>query len=721
MRVVALDVGSTTCKYVYCTREGDLIAQAYERHSARPAAMVLRFLEELESTHGLSPGQDRILLTGSGCGFIAPLVGGKVIQEVVAVAAAVEARHPAVRFVSEIGGEDMKAVFFTGSALRNKQVFMQSACSGGTGAFIEKTARRLQVPLEQLAGMTYADRTLYRVSSKCGIFAEADANSLVKAGVAVEDIIASLFEAVVYQNLSTMTHGNTPLPEVLLLGGPNAFFLGLQQAWRRHLDTLWKERGVELPAGRDVEDLVHVPEQALYYAALGCLEVGRDEPPDVAVYTGADRLREWVEGASSDARSKEGRRGLCETAAELDAFLKAYANTAGAEPPAARRLAPDAKVVIGCDFGSVTAKAVCLSPGREIVFSCYAMSRGNPIEDAKSLFRQLATVVADANVAAVSVTGYGKDLLTDIVGADCPIVETVAHATAGLHFFPDADCICDVGGTDVKIMILSRGTVSDFRLNSQCSSGNGAFLQGVAERFDIPLDEIAQRAFSARYMPRLAMGCGVFLQSDIINQQRRGWQAEEILAALCTVLPLNVWIYAGGLANLKVIGRKFILQGGTHRNLAVVKAQVDFIRARVPDAEVVVHPYPGEAGALGAALVALEWWEAGHATRFRGLSVLENLNYRTTTSALTRCPWCQSHCQRTFIDVELPGAPGRSWSKVPLEPGWERIIVNNSCPKGLQEDVQEVKAVKDELERIKDAYPNIGQLARRHAFHLHPA
>jgi len=47
-------------------------------------------------------------------------------------------------------------------------------------------------------------------------------------------------------------------------------------------------------------------------------------------------------------------------------------------------------------------------------------------------------------------------------------------------------------------------------------------------------------------MPQLSMGCGVFLQSDIVNQQRKGWQAEEILAALCSILPLNVWIYAAG-------------------------------------------------------------------------------------------------------------------------------------------------------------------------------
>ena len=219
----------------------------------------------------------------------------------------------------------------------------------------------------------------------------------------------------------------------------------------------------------------------------------------------------------------------------------------------------------------------------------------------------LREVIGDGKILGLGITGYGKDLLKGILGADCGVVETIAHASAGLHYFPDADCICDVGGVDVKIMILKNGAVSDFRLNSQCSSGNGAFLQGVAERFSIPLSEIADGAFRAQAMPQLSMGCGVFLQSDIVNQQRKGWQAEEILAALCSILPLNVWIYAGGLNNLAHVGKKYILQGGTHKNLAVVKTQVDFIRSKVPDAEVVVHPYSGEAGAIGAALVALDW------------------------------------------------------------------------------------------------------------------
>ncbi|HZL85743.1 MAG TPA: BadF/BadG/BcrA/BcrD ATPase family protein [Candidatus Krumholzibacteria bacterium] len=779
--ICGIDVGSTTCKYLLATSKGETVAQAYERHNTRQAEKVLEFLRRLEQEHGLTAGRDHVFFTGSGAGLIAPLVGGKIVQEVVAVAAAVERLHPAVSFVSEIGGEDMKTIFFTGQgSMRSKQVLMQSACSGGTGTFVEKTARKLDIPIEQLSDMRYTGHTLHKVSSKCGIFAEADSNTLLKAGVPVEEIIASLFEAVVYQNLSSLTRGNTPLPQILLLGGPNLFFKGLQEAWRHHLTRLWEERKIELPAGTSPEDAILVPQEALYYAALGCVETGMREPAHVGLYSGADKLQWWIEVGQHEEKKKSGRGGLWTTTEELEAFKAHYGEggsgngqtagngngsngngheaghgngngnghavapngnghavasngngangnghghpvahveqDSGARSPVETKKTRVAEIVVGCDFGSTTAKAVCLGPDKEIVFSCYALSKGNPIEDAKSLFQQIEAGIDGARIAGLGITGYGKDLLKTIVGADCAVVETIAHASAGLRYFPDADCICDVGGVDVKIMILRNGTVSDFRLNSQCSSGNGAFLQGVAERFGIPLTEMADGAFRAEAVPQLSMGCGVFLQSDIVNQQRKGWQAEEILGGLCAILPLNVWIYAGGLNNVGQAGRKFILQGGTHKNLAVVKTQVDFLKSKVPDAEIFVHPYSGEAGAIGAALVALDWWENGGQSAFRGFDTIQELNYKTTTSTDTVCHWCPVNCQRSFIDVELEGGGGREWSNVKLERGWERVIVNNSCPKGLVEDANEMRVIKTEMEKTRHDFPNVADLVRKDAF-----
>src|SRR5262245_40509542 len=139
-----MDVGSTTVKYVLKADDGAIVARAYERHNTRQAEKVLEFLGKLEHFHGLTPGRDRIFFTGSGAGLLAEHTGGKTYQEVVAVAASVDKLHPNVRFVSEIGGEDMKTIFFTGDGdAKSKQVMMQSACSGGTGTFVEKTARKL--------------------------------------------------------------------------------------------------------------------------------------------------------------------------------------------------------------------------------------------------------------------------------------------------------------------------------------------------------------------------------------------------------------------------------------------------------------------------------------------------------------------------------------------------------------------------------------------------
>jgi predicted CoA-substrate-specific enzyme activase len=723
MKHLGMDVGSTTVKAVL-VENGETLWKDYQRHATRQAEKSLEFLNHLEVEHDLCPGQDRIYVTGSGAGMLAPLLGAKFVQEVVAVAQAVERLHPSVRFVSEIGGEDMKTVFFTPTSNGTaKQVYMQSACSGGTGTFIEKTARKLHIEPADLSAMAYRDLSLHKVSSKCGIFAEADANTLVKSGVPVEEIIASLFEAVVHQNLATLTKGNTPAPEALLLGGPNLFFSGLQQAWRHHLERVWSERGIELPDGKCIEELILVPDDALYYACLGCIEVGRGDAGEAAVYQGTGALRHWVDEEQHAQKASDGDSALISGPDELAAFIARYAPASETPESALRTETAEPSrhpgsvtvpVYLGCDFGSTTAKAVVIDSDGELLFQSYVMSEGNPIEDAKACLREVREAGFE-DLAGVAITGYGKDLLKDIVGADVAVVETVAHAAAALHFFPDADAICDVGGCDVKIMLLRQGTVADFRLNSQCSSGNGAFLQGVAERYDLALESYAERAFEARAIPTLAMGCGVFLQSDIVNQQRKGWAAEEIMAGLAAVLPLNVWIYAGQLQNLGHAGRKFILQGGTHRNLAVVKAQVDFIEGRVPDAEVVVHPYPGEAGAIGAALCARD---RDHAlpSRFRGYEQIEALRYRSTTNQDTTCNWCSVNCRRTFIDVELPEGEGRTWSKVPLESGWERVISGNSCPKGLLEDAREMRLVKAQMEDVKRDNPNLAEMVREQGF-----
>ena len=59
-----------------------------------------------------SPGNCRMFITGSGGNALGTLIGAKFVQEVNAVALAVEKLHPEVNSVIELGGQDAKIIIF---------------------------------------------------------------------------------------------------------------------------------------------------------------------------------------------------------------------------------------------------------------------------------------------------------------------------------------------------------------------------------------------------------------------------------------------------------------------------------------------------------------------------------------------------------------------------------------------------------------------------------
>ena len=184
---------------------------------------------------------------------------------------------------------------------------------------------------------------------------------------------------------------------------------------------------------------------------------------------------------------------------------------------------------------------------------------------------QVESQGAKLDVLGVGTTGYAKDVLKDVLKADVALVETVAHTESAMKFYKNPHVIVDVGGQDIKLIVLKDGRVKDFKLNTQCSAGNGYFLQGTAEGLGYKVEQYADIAFSATTMPVFGYGCAVFMQSDIVNFQRQGWRGEEILAGLAAVLPKNIFLYVAGIPNLAKLGSRFILQGGTQKNLAAVE------------------------------------------------------------------------------------------------------------------------------------------------------
>jgi len=727
--MVGLDVGSTTVKAIVVDAASDQVLwQDYQRHETKQPEKSLEFLKRMEAEVGINRHNTRMFITGSGGGAIADQVGAKFVQEVTAVSLAVEKLHPEVYSVIELGGQDAKIIVFKDdeeTGRKKKIPSMNDKCAGGTGAVIDKINAKLKIPTQELALQRYHGIKLHKVAGKCGVFAETDINGLQKVGTPPDELMASLFEAIVLQNLSVLTRGNTLRPHVLLLGGPNSFIKGMREAWQANIPRMWEERKVAVPEGSKPEDLIKVPQNAQYFAAIGAVEFGRSEEDCIGCYRGYEQLIHYIDFGRQEEKAKSGGKGLVEDPKDLDVFRDSYRRKKFT--PAVFQKGSTVAGFIGIDGGSTSTKAVLLNEDGDILCKSYQLSNGNPIQDTIEMFENLRTQVEAQNarleVLGVATTGYAKDILKDVLKADVALVETVAHTQSALKFYDDPHVIVDVGGQDIKIIILHNGRVKDFKLNTQCSAGNGYFLQSTAEGFGLDVTQYADLAFAAQAMPVFGYGCAVFMQSDIVNFQRQGWQAQEILAGLAAVLPKNVFLYVASIPNLAALGTRFVLQGGTQNNLAVVKAEVDFIRnsfrAAGKTPEIIVHEHCGESGAIGAAQESLRLWRNGQQTTFIGLEAVRKIEYRTTRNEDTRCYFCKNNCLRTFIDVRTEPiknfVPMEKVTKVPLTIGEQRLIIA-TCEKGLVEDVNDMKDIKAGLDKIRDQYPNFVDAASKEIF-----
>ena len=757
--LVGVDVGSTTVKAVAVdAASGEMAWSDYQRHETKQPEKTLEFLGRLEADLGIGPDNTRMFVTGSGGAALAPLLGAKFVQEVTAVSLAVETLHPEVNSVIELGGQDAKIIVFKEdpeSGRKKKIPSMNDKCAGGTGAVIDKINAKLKIPVDRLSEQGYDGIKLHKVAGKCGVFAETDINGLQKEGTPPDELMASLFEAIVLQNLTVLTRGHTLRPHVLLLGGPNTFIRGMREAWQENIPKMWRERGVEIPPGESPRTLIKTPANAQYFAALGAIEFGRSEDDIVGRYTGARELEHYINVGRLEEKAAAGASGLSASQEELARFRELYRPKPFT--PATFERGGRVEGFVGVDGGSTSTKAVLMSPGGDVLCKVYQLSKGNPIQDTIDMFEQLRAQVerqgASLHVLGVGTTGYAKDILKDVLHADAALVETVAHTESAVKYYQDPHVIVDVGGQDIKLIVLKDGRVKDFKLNTQCSAGNGYFLQSTAEMFGVQVGEFADRAFAATAMPVFGYGCAVFMQSDIVNFQRQGWAPEEILAGLAAVLPKNIFLYVASIPNLAKLGTRFVLQGGTQHNLAAVKAEVDFIRSNFRGAgvepEIIVHEHCGESGAIGAAVEALRLWKNGHQTTFIGLEAVEKITYRTTRNESTRCNFCKNNCLRTFIDITMdspstvasgspspiasetgfgaapPAAaaatpqpkavPAKFVSKVPKSADEQRLIIA-TCEKGSVEDVNDMRGIKAGLDAVRKANPNFVEAASREPF-----
>ena len=371
---------------------------------------------------------------------------------------------------------------------------MNGSCAGGTGAFLDEIATLLRVQPEELNALAEKGNTQYDISGRCGVYAKTDIQPLLNRGVSKEDIALSVFHAVAKQTIGGLAQGLTITPPLIFEGGPFTFNPKLVEVFASRLEF--------------TQDEIIIPEQAELIVAKGtALALSSLFKDDTRFFKNAFEATEKLNALASTIDLSDHQDPFFKSDAERSDFYerhpkKAMPYTRLIDKVDTAACPPVLDVYLGIDSGSTTTKFAVLDEDDRLIDEFYASNEGEPLEILKNALNALKLRYQNQGISlrikALGTTGYGELMFAKALRADYHVVETVAHAKATTHFIPDASFILDIGGQDMKAIWLDDGIITDIVVNEACSSGCGSFLESFASTLNIPLDEVAQTAFSSK-------------------------------------------------------------------------------------------------------------------------------------------------------------------------------------------------------------------------------
>lgn len=247
---------------------------------------------------------------------------------------------------------------------------------------------------------------------------------------------------------------------------------------------------------------------------------------------------------------------------------------------------------VGIDIGSTASKVVARG---ETQMEFVLPTGWNSKETTRTIQERLKESGIDvlADSTKVVATGYGR-IAVDF--ADYVITEITCHARGGRELGSDNCGIIDVGGQDTKVILVQNGMVHDFLMNDKCSAGTGKFLEVMANRLGVTLQELFDLAAAGEVLPISSL-CTVFAESEVINYIGEGRKREDIAAGVVDSVAAKV----AQLAQRKNLPEQVILTGGLSHSRYFTR-----ILSAKMNQTVTPTDYGRYAGALGAALLAEE-------------------------------------------------------------------------------------------------------------------
>jgi predicted CoA-substrate-specific enzyme activase len=252
----------------------------------------------------------------------------------------------------------------------------------------------------------------------------------------------------------------------------------------------------------------------------------------------------------------------------------------------------------GIDIGSSRTKTVLLDEGKNII--------GYSIRKSGSDFANTAKLCIDDSVRMAGLefenikrtvsTGYGK---SNVAFSDFTKTEISCHGKGCYHYFNEAISIIDIGGQDNKIIKLdAEGKRVSFKMNRKCAAGTGAFLEEMAMRLDVPIEDMNSLAEKSLDMVRIGSFCTVFSATEVLENIRMGKKVTDLAKGLFYSVIKRV-------LEMDSLEGKVVMTGGVvAHNPLLVKMTAEELGT-----DILVADYPQLTGAIGAALYAFETYD----------------------------------------------------------------------------------------------------------------
>lgn len=196
---LGIDSGSTTTKIVIMGTQQELLFHYYAPNKGQPIEAIQTGLSQFRAEMQAA-GKDLTICYGVTTGYGEDLIRtafnlNEGIVETMAHYIASYYFNPAVSFILDIGGQDMKAFFVRDGQVQ--RVELNESCSSGCGSFLETFSASLGYPVTLFAQMACLAQAPCDLGSRCTVFMNSRVKQALRENATIEDIAAGLSYAVI--------------------------------------------------------------------------------------------------------------------------------------------------------------------------------------------------------------------------------------------------------------------------------------------------------------------------------------------------------------------------------------------------------------------------------------------------------------------------------------------------------------------------------------------